>query len=179
MTYIPSFLLRAVDEARAAASNAVAVPPRVWLPPSLFDAQLGTPGVRSLVGSPGSVHAYLFDAAAAEGVTTSVLLPDGWASFHMDFWWANAGAGAGDARVRGLVNTVAVGSATETVVVTGTGTVVTAGAQHSVIKTRVQTGVTVTAGALHVVMARRNATDAADTLANDIAFLGMELTRAT
>lgn len=150
----------------------------IWLAANRFISQQGAASLATVAAS-GDVVSWLLDATTNEGLATTLLFPSAWATFHMDFWWANGGAGTGDARVRGLVNTVAVGSATETVVATGTGTVGTAGVQHSVIKTRVQTGVVVTAGALHVIMPRRNAADAADTLANDIAFLGMELVRAS
>lgn len=164
--------------ARTQALGSLSTTESIWLAANRFVSQQGAASLAT-VSTNGYVVSWLLDATTNEGLTTTLLFPSAWATFHMDFWWANAGAGAGDARVRGLVNTVAIGSATETTLATGTGTVVTAGVQHAVIKTRVQTGVVVTAGALHAIMPRRNAADAADTLANDIAFIGMELVRAS
>lgn len=176
MQYTSTGIRKLINDALAAAS-----PPktgRVWLPADVFQIVEGAPNA-VVTGVPGT-RAWLLDADASEAVVATAVLPPGWLAFHVDMWWFNINAtNTGDVRVRATVTVSTADAAGMTTISTGSGVAAPAGSQYVYRKTRVQTLLTATEGALYRVHMQRNATDATDTLPNDIGALGIELVRAS
>jgi hypothetical protein len=146
---------------------------------------LGAPQLAATDGTPtldGLIAAvywpvWLLDAASQEAVAGSVLLPTAWASIDLDLWWTNAGAGVGnvvfDARANNFGDT-------ETISAPGAGvSTVAAPAQNVIKKSAVRSGVSVTAGEILAVIVFRDGANGADTLANDIGIIGINVRRAS
>lgn len=148
----------------------------IFLPSPRFGGILGSP---ALTGT----HAvgWLLDASAVERLGCGFVFPSGWATYHVDFLWYNAGAGAGDVVWRHFRYQMEVG---DNISSNGTDGSVqatgTAGAQNIVVQTRLATGQAVpAAGVIKTLIVDRFATDSGDTLANDAGFIGMLLTKAS
>lgn len=153
----------------------------VVLQAAVFDISSGNP---IMAPAPANRRrAFAFDAATGERIQSHVRIPASWATVHVDFYWANAAAGAGDVTWRLFWQTEADGT-DASAFFTGTAgnVVVTAGAQNIVKKTRMVTGDDLGlggSGGLLVVAPDRNAADATDTLGNDAWLYAVEFTKAS
>lgn len=145
----------------------------VFIWPNAFTIQAGTPAVINT-----DVPGWLFDAAADEAIHTSIMLPSLWGIVNVDYLWSNEGAGAGNVRWVADLKTLSATNLTTEAVVT-TGATSTAGAQNAVvIASDVISQLSVGPNDLYVLRVRRDADDAADTLANDARLLGVRIRRA-
>lgn len=133
----------------------------------------------TLNGSPAQAQRFGFvtwnlDAATDESVVGSVLVPSGVTTAGIYLWWTNPGAGTGDVvwrvdwNVKGDGEDLSTGLSFPTVTAT-------APSQDVVEVTTIATGLTVTPGDLMALKPYRDADNASDTLANDAAFMGIEL----
>lgn len=143
---------------------------------------LGAADMRAVGGSPsegtvGGHTSWLLDASAVEDVSGAVLFPGHWATYDVYVWWYNAGAGSGDVRLFAMKSAYSDGGPP----VTGFfgGVTATAGTQNLYKRTQLSTGVSVATSGLSNFGVRRLANDAADTLANDIGVLAIELVKAS
>lgn len=150
---------------------------RLWIPAMNLRQTTGAPVMSQL----GSTPVWVFDANTAQGVVASCLTPDFWASCHVDYWWTNAGAGAGDVVWYLSTNSYSDGDLlTQADTVRNGGTAYTAPASEVVEVTRVtSSAMSLTAGELLRLFVYRTATSGSDTLANECALLGVELVRAS
>lgn len=150
----------------------------LYLGAATFLAMTGGP----TVGTPGSaatrVNAWTLDAASAESVGVTFQVPAGWATAHVDLYWTNDGAGAGDVVWKADRYTIADGTAL-TAETEGGAVTATAPAQNVVKVTRALTGIAVSPSLVTRLEVVRVAADAADTLANDVALIGVLLTRVS
>jgi hypothetical protein len=122
--------------------------------------------------------AWLLDAATVEGVGAVGVVPTGWATIAIDIWWSNAGAGSGNVRWEAFFDDKADG-ATLATHATDHDAAIAAPAQNVLKKSTVVTTHAVTPGELYNVVVRRDAADAADTLANDCALLAVVVRRTS
>lgn len=175
MTYVPSWVLRAIAEAKAAATAGGI--DLLWFPASSFSGQGGAPTLTG-AGGLGATQGWLLDAASQEGVVTTMVPPSTWTTMHVDMWWLNNGAGSGDVRLRFDLVRHDTGSATVTTITNGSQTV-TAAAQNVFTVTRMASNLALVQGSQYRVHPMRVAADAADTLANDILMIGIKMTRAS
>lgn len=149
-----------------------------WIGASRFYSATGAPTTQSLSGGLVRPLVWNMDAAATEAVASIWEAPTGWATVHVDLYWLNNGAGAGDVFWR--LSKALLGDGDD-----GTGgvavgdTVITAAAQEVVKVTRIAADMAVTAGKLLGLQVSRIGGDAADTLGNDAGVIGVLLTRVT
>jgi hypothetical protein len=124
---------------------------------------------------------WLFDASTAERVWGITFIPAHWATMTITFVWANASTGAGDVVLRAYWGTGANGTNLNTESVARvTGVTATAVTTAGVVVQSSTSAVTVTnPGGVNFIHPHRNASDAADTLANDCVLYGVVLTRAS
>jgi hypothetical protein len=149
------------------------------LPASRFTATTGTPAL-GLAGG-GRRIVMLFDAAADELATTSIVIPAGWYKTRVTLLWVNAGAGAGDVVWTVQGHPFAAGDTLN--VADGTnmgGAATTAAAQDVVVATGGTAGYTfaTTPGAHWSLRVKRSGTAGTDTLANDAGLWAVKLERA-
>lgn len=124
--------------------------------------------------------ALFFDPATVERASAYTdLIPAGWATVHIDLYWTNAGTTAGN--VTWLMRTGSLVGEGDTVNTPsfGSGVTAAAGAQNVVVKTRVGTSHPVQPGEPLNLYLIRNASEAADTLANDAVLLWAEVVKAS
>lgn len=150
---------------------------RVWIAAQQFGlADEGTPALGYVNGT----QAFLLDSAARELVQWSWYPPQHWLTWHLDIWWTNAGAGAGDVRFecyrRSFGDTENVGG--NTVITTGLD--ITAPAQNIAKVSRITgSAVALETGEVSRLIFGRVGTNAADTLGNDCGILGAMMVRAS
>jgi hypothetical protein len=144
----------------------------VFVPAAELVGVLGSPNIGSLNRWP----AWMLDAASSEILGWASRIPRDWNNLAIDVVWANAGAGSGDVVLRADVGFRTLG---QTAATPGAGTpaTVTAGAVNVIATTQLVATVGVTASAFAVIDLVRVGGDAADTLGNDIAVLGLILRR--
>jgi hypothetical protein len=154
---------------------------RIHVPASLMVASFGAPSLVG-IGSSGdkAAVAWLLDAATHENVSAQTVIPAGWATVNVNFYWTNAGAGAGDVqwslRVEGAFgHGDTLGSALSAPF---TGASV-APAQNVVKGEQFATGLPVTPGKMFGLLMQRDGGNAADTLGNDAALIAVEIRRAS
>jgi hypothetical protein len=154
---------------------------RLWIPAGALVVIEGSPSY-GILGSPSFTSqkqdCVLLDASSVEVVAATTLVPPGWATFDLYYWWSNAGAGSGDVRWRIASMSFADAATTESGDIDNSYTV-TAPAQYVAKRSTGATGVSVTAGNIRRVTVMRLANDAADTLGNDAGLIGLELVRAS
>lgn len=165
-----------ITDRRAAAGNAAYVVASVVVAPGELTLAFGTPAETALSTE---TPAWLFDAASQESVSGTLALPSGWATFHVELLWATPGTTAGDVVWRLDMRT----TAGVTGLVTGgfTSTLVTSpqGGQLQLVVAAVASNVAVPSAGRHVLFrVNRMAADAADTLANDAALVGVRFRKA-
>lgn len=150
---------------------------RLWLPASRFTVASGSPAM----GVIAKVPVMLFDAAVNEIASVSTDVPAGWATYNVNLWWVNAGAGSGAVRWRLDVANLADGVTLTDPTTAGTQPTPTALAQNVVettaMRTTAQTAPT-DAQALVLELVRLGG-DAADTLPNDAGVLGLMLVKVS
>ena len=121
---------------------------------------------------------WALDSASNEGVGFNFVPPPHWATYDIIAWWTNDGAGSGDVRW-----SIALGSyadAENTAAGASQFSVTaTAGLDNVTVKTTLTTGFTDVAGEIVIANIYRLGANAADTLGNDCALLGIELVRAS
>lgn len=160
-----------------ASSGALHDSSQVWVPAPAFATVEGAP---TLAGQATRWSVWLLDAAVTEGVASSVELPRSWSSAHVDLYWSNPAAGAGD--VRWTLNLDRAAAAASLAVSAGGGTAavtVTAAAQDVLTVSRLFTSQAVDSVQLLNLRLLRLGGAAADTLANDASVVGVLLTRAS
>lgn len=154
-----------------------AAPLSLYLPASSFVPTAGTP-VLAEAGT-SDTGGMLFDPASTETVWGAAQIPDGWATYNVDLWWTNAGAGAGNVVWRFDYGSFGDGESAGPSTA-GTLRTVTAPASGTAEVSRMESGITVpTAGELLPIRLRRAGTDAGDTLANDACMYGLRFTKAS
>lgn len=140
-----------------------------------FIARTGSP----VLSQRNTLPLWLMDGAATEDIASLAFVPSGWATYNVVVRYVNAGAGSGDVRWSYLradlpaddivtAATTSVGSSTST-----------AGATDVLKSHTIQSGVAVPASGLVVIQIRRIGGDAADTLADDIGVVYVNLVKAS
>lgn len=150
---------------------------QLWVPAALLQKVAGSPSLDTLRTGGNGWPMWLLDAASAEGLQVAMLLPANWSALNVSIYWSNAGAGSGDVVLNTAWSTQGDGENT-TSMVAGTTKTATAPAQYVLKVTTMDAGLTAAAGELTSVRVARNAADAADTLANDVAIYGVLLGKA-
>lgn len=144
----------------------------MFLPSKDFTMVSGTPTYARVSG----FDSYKLDSAAVEGGIITVAIPNYWKDIEISVLWSNDGAGAGDVRwnvgyaAAGVGNSAAV---TQTFV----NATHTAGAQNIIMSTSLSLS-GLTGEKLLQVAVYRDASNATDTLPNDVAWYGVILRRA-
>jgi hypothetical protein len=121
----------------------------------------------------------LFDASAAEAISFGGVLPHYWSTFDIKLWWANDSTGSGDVVWAVRYKFAANGTDAGTSPTTLTSTTATAGLNNVIVVSTAHSAVLNTSGNLLFLSVERTATDAADTLGNDAALIGVELVRVS
>ena len=146
---------------------------RLFIPASAFSATSGTPSLTNAATAP----VWAMDAAAVEIVGSYVIMPSWFVTFQPFIWWANAAAGTGDVRWLWRYDFITAG---ETLTSFTTAAVTaTAGAVNVIVRTSMASSQVNNPDQPLVARIERGATDAADTLANDANFIGLELVQIT
>lgn len=146
---------------------------RIFLSAGEFHTRTGSPSQLSIFNG----TSWYLDASTDEAVSTNFITPSWWTTFDVVAYVANTTASSGDVR---LGATVSFHAADATITSSEPSTYVTiaAGSTGVVKLGTLVTGVSVASG-MGVISVRRDADGVADTLANDIAFMGVLLTRAS
>lgn len=151
----------------------------VWLPPGALQSWQGTP----YRGNVGYSDAWFCQTAADSALASTVILPAGWLTFHVDVYWAITISGTGSAAwssyMGSLVDGTDAGVFPE--LIGGSGSV-TPAAVNTVKVTRTSSSVhTNVAGAPFTVLVQRPGASQplADDFTQDAALLGVKFTRAT
>lgn len=146
----------------------------LFVPSTHFFATSGSPAL----GLRQRWPVLLFDASATEIAAVPVMVPVGWATLTVKLMWTNPGAGSGD--VRWLVGAgTRRGDGDTLVTETTPAATLTAPAQDVVQLSASFGATTVEGGKANLVAVRREGGDAADTLANDAAVIGVLLEKAS
>lgn len=150
----------------------------IWIGARLMTPEFGSPtlGMLGTTGTSESTEAWLLDASAHEVVGGLITIPADWLTHDSDIYWANAGAGTGAAAMR-IDRLKMTAGATVVGRIFGGTQVVTALAQNLLVITTAQTGQTWTGP--HRVQVERDASNASDTLGNDIGIIGIEYRRTS
>jgi hypothetical protein len=151
-----------------------------WVPAGAFVAGIGAPSVANIfIDNFGIGFCWNLDSAGTESISSSVMLPDYWSTFHADLYWVNATTNAGNVHVA-LYRDFASDGDTVDQGVSGSSLTFAAPTTVSQIKvSRVATSQSVTTGKPLFLSLIRFGADAADTLANDIGIHGVLFTRAS
>lgn len=151
---------------------------------SLFSSGITGGGTPTLGDASSAITGYmlgwLMDASSVERIQAEWIVPSGWATIDVDLWWTNAGAGSGDVRWR-VVQTEygdAVPFSSPTTILDTTSTI-TAPSGGTTKKSAMGTGGAVTPGRLVRLFIEREASNVADTLANDAAMLALHIRKAS
>lgn len=148
----------------------------LWINARDMASWTGTPAEAK--HGPAAWNAWKLDASTDEGITFMAYIPTWWTTFHMDVYWANDGAGAGDVRWTVYRDAIVAGDTINSVGASASSTA-TADIEDDLVVSRVLTSITNTGGPAWWFAVMRDADNAADTLANDIGVLGVLLTRAS
>jgi Cu/Ag efflux protein CusF len=147
-----------------------------WFGANDMTSQAGSP---ALSNSPGGFKysSWLMHDAASDAIVGSLYLPPWVATVWIDVFWTNSSAATGAVRLRGTVQTVTAGQTLSTTDVLALSTA-TAAAQDILTVTRLGTQPYAVSGLANINLTRLGS-DAADTLAGNMAILGVQLTVAT
>lgn len=125
------------------------------------------------------VPAFSLDGAgASEVLQYGFGVPDHWLTMAVDVHWANDGAGSGDVRFSTDHLCVAAGGDYSAARTTTTLTA-TAGAQNIKVVSTIVSSISLSTARAGLIRITRLSADAADTLTNDIAIVGLMLRRLT
>lgn len=175
------------DDANTAAHAALfaatePVHERLWIPATEFHPTLNAPSLGK-VGGAGAMGypAWLFDAATSEVCNATIPHIPGWATASYDLLWTNAGAGTGDVQLNpARLGPDADGEALTDEIIELASVTVPAPAQNVLKVTRIGTAFALpAAGEVMALSISRHATNAADTLPNDIGALGLYIVKAS
>lgn len=148
----------------------------VFVGAAALGAVNGSPSLSSTTGTSYNYAAWLLDASSAEYISGEVWLPAHWTTFTATVYWTRATTGAGDVRFimfrRSIVNNTTVDNTS-----TFLEAVATANGQYMANVTQLGAGLSNTAGVPLMFSVGRDAANAADTLAGDIAVLGVAFGR--
>lgn len=123
---------------------------------------------------------WLLDASTQERLGGNLIIPSGWTTVNVDLYWTNPSTDTGDAQWIGFIGAYGDGDSTAKGLTTITaGLTATAPAQDTLKVTRLGSGIAITAGSMNNLLLTREATNAADTLANDAAVLGVLISKAS
>jgi hypothetical protein len=153
----------------------------LWIPAAAWGPVAGSP----TLGTPNALFlhsAWLLDASSDEELGTSTLFPTWWATFHIDLYFVNAGAGSGDIMLYSDATFAGSGESLNAASVSfGGGTIgpITMGARSVVVINRLASSVTIQSGEMFAIRVSRFASNVGDTLGNDVGLVGMLLTRAS
>lgn len=151
-----------------------------YLPPQRFTSNGGSPAIGT-AGAGGTLIGWLLDGAGAtESVSTNFIAQAHWGSaVDIDLWWNNAAAGAGDVYWRVQISEAIAGAAGSPSVIDQQ-TVITSPANGVATKTLnfVAGTALLVPGRLYRLTVSRISGNPADTLANDVYFLGVILGKA-
>jgi hypothetical protein len=133
-------------------------------------------------GTVGNTGFWRLDASTPERVEGSIILPAHWATFHVDLYWINVSSTSGDANLslygRALVDGQTIDGQGLLAYSPAAYAAPTTGGEAEV--TRMHTNKTApTSGAPITFGIYRFASDASDTLTNDIGILGVRFERAS
>lgn len=164
-------------DVEAALQEVAAAQERISITAGSFHSVVGSP---SLSATASFRHAaWLMDASADEAIAARFSVPSSWSSFDIDVLWTNHSSGTGDVVFNlNFVKSVAGASINAPGSFSGPVTV-TAGGQDILKVSTVLAGTASVSGALNGLRLYRLGTNVADTLANDIAILGVDLVRAS
>jgi hypothetical protein len=123
--------------------------------------------------------AWLFDASSGEDISSPIELPSWWTTFDAYLYWCNAGAGSGDIRTNVIVQQTANDGDLITGGTFSAQSTLTAGALGILKISKLNSSACTRSNGLAVVYFERLAANAADTLTNDCAVLGIELRRVS
>jgi hypothetical protein len=148
-----------------------------WVSAGEFGAIAGTPAFGQ-VASRWAVM--LFDASSTESAAASIAVPAAWTSINVDLYWTNAGAGSGNVVWRLLADRA---GNTETLAASAgggdsTNLTIAAPAQEVLKVSSLLSGQATDPTKVLNLRIIRTGGDAADTLANDAALLGVLITPA-
>lgn len=146
---------------------------RIFIPAGAFGSRSGSANLSSVYNATG----WYLDKTTDEIVGASLVLPPWWATFKVDGYFANITASSGDVRVGALVTYTAANAAVDSSA-PSTNVTLTMGTTGVLKVVELLTGVSTSSG-LASITVQRDADNAADTLDNDVAFLGLLLTRLT
>ena len=154
-----------------------------WVSAPSMGATAGSPSLSAVSGGGTNLNAiaWLMDSSSNECISLSELLPDYWATYHVDLYWGNTSASSGDVGLNVLAKTAGSGEVPDgTSLVANTTSVVAAPSTQGEIKvSRLATSLTNTAGKPVWFRICRDAVAAGDTLANDAAYYALLFTRAS
>lgn len=148
-----------------------------WIPAGAFTVTAGSPSITAYATGAINWPAVLYDASSAEYAGSSAWLPAHWNTFHIDLYWTNAGGGSGNVVWTTLYQSFGDGDTTANLA--GGNNTVTAPAQNVLKVSRTQSSINPTRGRPLFFVIGRLAADAADTLGNDAALIGVALVRAS
>jgi hypothetical protein len=148
----------------------------IWIPAGAFGPGSGSP---SLTLTASRWAAWLFDPSSVESISAHFVVPPQWITAHADLYWTNHAAGSGDVRLGMDYNGAAVDTTDLTTGILGVEMTIAAPSVSVLKVSRLVTSWVVESPKLQLMHIYRVATDAADTLANDAAIIGMRLTRAS
>lgn len=143
-----------------------------------FEISSGSP---ALGPAPGNrQRAWLFDASTGERVQAMAWLPASWATVDITIVWANAGAsGSGDNVAWRFYYDDAPAGFDFNGFWAAAASITNAAGTQWIAQYATSAGVAVPTGQLLTIAVDRNAVDAADTLAQDVAFYALILTKAS
>jgi hypothetical protein len=150
----------------------------IFLGAENFTITNGAPSLSSIGGSP----VWLLDAGVTEYVGATIdrgFIPARWVSFSVEVWWANVAATAGDVRWALGHGQFGEGDAIGLVTINSVTAASPATENVAARTTLTSMGVPATTDPLQTLRIGRAGADAADTLGNDAAFLGLRLVKVS
>jgi hypothetical protein len=151
----------------------------LWIPANAWGLWTGSPTLGN--NGPGAWPGWKLDASTDEGIATTAWFPSSWTTFHMDVYWTNDGAGSGDVRFTSYRLRFGSGDSINNLGISA-GSTHTADIEDDIVISRVITSASdawSNPGDPWWLAILRDADNAADTLANDIAIIGVLLVRAS
>lgn len=161
----------------AAAGDFEPIAEALWLPARLFDPADGAATVWG--AADGKAWGWLLDDTLVEGVTAAVTVPEHWTKLiEVDVWWVPLTAAGGDTVWQGALYNLSDNNS-----LTSSGSSITTlgtdGAGTAAFRTRVlisgALSLAVDTAKLQRLLIRRNASNAADTYAGDVVFMGVRI----
>lgn len=154
---------------------------KLWIGAERFGIHTNTPTLSATAAGAGGMTAWLLQGSTAdEAVSVGLVLPTGWNAFSAEVYWSNGSTGAGTVRFDVICEDVAVGEAPSSAT---THSVTTAAASTTAFLLAKTTAIAATspmpvnAGSIVAIRVNRDQDHAGDTVANDICFHGLLLSK--